>query len=126
MYKFVKLLVTPFNKTEAYKLGIIDEKGKYLKKQKDLINTKERMASNIFTRLVWNIKKLVEKVPFGKSTLGSLTAALFLLKEETRKMGIDDIYIDDAFQEYMLKEHNIDYKKELLNEKYKGVSNGRI
>lgn len=126
MYNFVKLLVTPFNKTEAYKLGIIDEKGKYLKKQKDLVNTQERMASNIFTRLVWNIKKLVEKVPFGKSTLGSLTAALFLLKEETRKMGIDDIYIDDAFQEYMLKEHNIDYKKELLNEKYKGVSNGRI
>lgn len=126
MYKFVKLLVTPFNKTEAYKLGIIDEKGKYLKKQKDLVNTQEKMASNIFTRLVWNIKKLIEKVPFGKSTLGSLTAALFLLKEETRKMGIDDIYVDEVFQEYMLKEHNIDYKKEMLNEKFKGVSNGRI
>lgn len=126
MYKFVKLLVTPFNKTEAYKLGIIDEKGNYLKKQKDLVNTQERMASNIFTRLVWNIKKLIEKVPFGKSTLGSLTAALFLLKEETRKLGINDTYIDETFQEYMLKEHNIDYKKELLNEKYKGVSNGRI
>ena len=122
MYKFVKLLVTPFNKTEAYKLGIIDENGKYLKKQKDLVNTKERMASNIFTRLVWNIKKLLERMPFGKNKLASLTAALFLLKEETRKMGIDDTYIDETFQEYMLKEHNIDYKKELLNEKFKGVS----
>ena len=91
-----------------------------------MVNTQEKMASNIFTRLVWNIKKLIEKVPFGKSTLGSLTAALFLLKEETRKMGIDDIYVDEVFQEYMLKEHNIDYKKEMLNEKFKGVSNGRI
>ena len=26
-YRFIKLLVTPFEKTEAFKLGIIDEKG---------------------------------------------------------------------------------------------------
>ena len=30
-YRFIKLLVTPFNKTEAFKLGIIDEKGKRVK-----------------------------------------------------------------------------------------------
>ena len=36
IYKFIKLLVTPFNKTDAFKLGIIDAKGNYLKKQKDL------------------------------------------------------------------------------------------
>ena len=27
-YRFIKLLVTPFEKTEAYKLGIIDKDGK--------------------------------------------------------------------------------------------------
>ena len=26
-YRFIKLLVTPFEKTDAYKLGIIDENG---------------------------------------------------------------------------------------------------
>ena len=26
-YRFIKLLVTPFEKTEAYKLGIIDKDG---------------------------------------------------------------------------------------------------
>ena len=26
-YRFIKLLVTPFEKTDAYKLGVIDEKG---------------------------------------------------------------------------------------------------
>ena len=26
-YRFIKLLVTPFEKTEAFKLGIIDNKG---------------------------------------------------------------------------------------------------
>ena len=27
-FRFLKLLVTPFNKTKAYELGIIDERGK--------------------------------------------------------------------------------------------------
>ena len=29
-YRVLKLLVTPFNKTKAFELGIIDEKGKVL------------------------------------------------------------------------------------------------
>ena len=29
-FRFLKLLVTPFNKTKAYELGIIDERGKNL------------------------------------------------------------------------------------------------
>jgi len=30
VYQFLKKLVTPFNKTDAFKLGIIDETGKIL------------------------------------------------------------------------------------------------
>ena len=33
-YRFLKLLVTPWKKQEAYKQGIIDDKGKALKKAK--------------------------------------------------------------------------------------------
>ena len=62
IYKFLKLLVLPFEKTEAYKLGIIDKDGNYLKKQGDLKTSQEKLASNIFTRLVWNIKKILEKL----------------------------------------------------------------
>ena len=29
-YRVIKMLITPFNKTEAFKRGIIDEKGKVL------------------------------------------------------------------------------------------------
>ena len=36
-FRLIKLLVTPFNKTEAYKLGIIDEKGKVLIKARDFM-----------------------------------------------------------------------------------------
>ena len=33
-FRFLKLLVTPFEKTNAYKLGVIDDKGKKIKEGK--------------------------------------------------------------------------------------------
>ena len=79
IYQFLKRLTTPFNKTEAYELGLIDEKGKRTKKK---IETKEEENSyGYFDRLVFNIKRLIEKVPGGSSRLGSYAAALFLIKE---------------------------------------------
>ena len=35
-YKFIKILAVPFEKTDAFKMGIIDKDGKILKKRKDL------------------------------------------------------------------------------------------
>ena len=32
-YRFIKLLTTPFEKTEAFKLGIIDKDGNRIKKK---------------------------------------------------------------------------------------------
>jgi len=79
IYQFIKRLTTPFNKTEAYKLGLIDEKGKRTDKK---IETKEEEdAYGYFDRLVFNIKRLIEKVPGGSSRLGSYAAALFLIRE---------------------------------------------
>lgn len=85
IYQFLKRLTTPFNKTEAFKLGLIDEKGKRTNKK---IETKEEEESyGYFDRLVFNIKRLIEKVPGGSSRLGSYAAALFLIKEsvDTKK-----------------------------------------
>ncbi len=36
-YRLLKLLVTPFVRTKAYQLGIIDKKGKFLIKAKDFV-----------------------------------------------------------------------------------------
>ena len=84
-FRFLKLLVTPFNKTEAFRLGIIDERGKVLRKYKTLERIEERQAYTILHRLVFNVKKLIEKVPGGKSRLASYAAALFLIKEHVRE-----------------------------------------
>ena len=111
----------PFESTNAFKLGIIDKDGKYLKKQRDLKTSEEKLASNIFTRLVWNIKKLLGKLPFGKTKLASLATALVLIKEEAEKVGADANLIETAFESYLLNEYGIDYKKELLNEKFNSL-----
>ena len=49
-YRLLKLLVTPFNKTKAFQLGIVDDKGKVLIKakefQKAFPQTKEKRQRN--------------------------------------------------------------------------------
>ncbi len=65
-YKFIQLLVVPFDKTEAYKLGIINKNGDILKKRSQLTTSEEKKAyPSVFYTMVWKIKKLLEKLPFG-------------------------------------------------------------
>lgn len=81
VYQFIRRLATPFNKWEAYKLGIIDEKGKVLIKSKDFTKAAQRKAWGVFDRMIANLKKLLAKVPGGSSRFASYAAALFLIKE---------------------------------------------
>ena len=79
-FRFLTLLVTPFDKTKAYETGIIDANGKRIKSvSKDSEAYREYYTP--FHRLVFNIKRLMAKVPGGSSRLASYAAALFLIKE---------------------------------------------
>ena len=80
---FLRTLTKQWNQMEAFELGIIDENGKVLKKAKELTTPEEKSAYTVFHRLVFNIKRLLNKLPFGKSKLASYAAALFLIKENT-------------------------------------------
>jgi len=102
-FRFLRLLTTKFEDTEAFKLGIIDKDGKRLKSY-DLNNMDNR--SNYkeyytpFHRLVFNIKKLLAKAPGGDTRLASYAAALYLLKENfgvnegNIKKGLQKLNID--------------------------------
>jgi hypothetical protein len=81
-YKFLRLLTTPWKKTDAYKEGVIDDRGKLLVKG-DIQSNSQKKTYTVFHKLVFNLKRILEKVPFGKSRIASYAAALFLLKEET-------------------------------------------
>ena len=80
-YRILKLLVTPFDQTDAYKLGIIDAKGKELKRMQELNSVNERDAYTLLHRLVFRLKKIIEKVPIDNKKLVSLAAAYALIKE---------------------------------------------
>jgi len=86
--RFLKMLVTPFNKLGAFKAGIIDKDGKKLiKKGSDWFYIeKNRRAYKAhytsFIRLVINLKKLMAKVPGGRSIIARYGAALLLIKED--------------------------------------------
>ena len=69
-YRVVKLMVTPFEKQEAFKFGIIDEKGKVLKKYKSLKTEKERKSYTLLNRFVFNLKRILQKFGLG-GKLGS-------------------------------------------------------
>ena len=81
-YKFLKTLVTDWEDMEAYKLGVIDDNGKFLLKGKQL-SQDQKDSFTVFHRLVFNLKRIMQKIPFGKSNLASYAAALFLLREHT-------------------------------------------
>jgi hypothetical protein len=80
-YKVLKMLVTNFTDTEAFKLGIIDAKGKNIRKANTLQTSDERDAYTFLNRLVFNMKKIINRLPGGENKTKSLVAALWLVKE---------------------------------------------
>ena len=109
-YRFIKLLVTPFEKTDAYRLGIIDANGKRIlepgttNKPTTLRTVEEKSAYTVLHKLVFNIKKIFAKVPGLRTKLGTYAAALFLLKD-TFKESVDDPDIfEKEFMKYLKEE----------------------
>tara|TARA_B100001094_G_scaffold52697_1_gene48165 strand:- start:281 stop:817 length:537 start_codon:yes stop_codon:yes gene_type:complete len=101
-YKFIQLLVVPFDKTDAYKLGIIDERGQILKKRKTLKTPEEKKAyPSVFYTLVWKMKRVLEKLPFGKTKLASIATAIYFLKEHSMKMGCSPDTIENAILNHL-------------------------
>ena len=112
-YRFIKLLVTPFEKTEAFKLGIIDKDGNRSKlpnsnKATPLRTIEERSAYTILHKLVFNIKKIFGKVPGLRTKMGTYAAALFLLKDTFREHVEDPDVFEKEFMKF-LKEEGIEF-----------------
>lgn len=82
-YRFAYLLSQRWEDTDAFKLGIVDENGKQLKKMNQLKTSEEKSAYTRFHHLVYNIKRLLQRLPGSQSTIGRLASAMLLLKEET-------------------------------------------
>jgi len=121
-YQFLTKLTTPFDKTDAFRLGIIDEKGKVLKKRSKLKSQEEKEAYTITDTMIFNLKKLLGKVPGGRTRFATFAAALFLLKEDlTYRHYQDQSFLQEEFFKFMkTDEKDVQLVREqiTLREKY--------
>ena len=73
VFRVLKLLTTPWKEHTAFKQGLIDEKGKRTKKKPK--SSEDKDAYTFLHRLVFNLRRIMEMIPFGKTRIGSYAAA---------------------------------------------------
>ena len=120
-YRFIKLLTTPFNKTDAYKFGIIDDKGNRIREDNstrpkvELTTSQLKNSYTVLHKLVFNIKKIFSKLPLLKTKIGTYAAALFLLKDTFKEHMRDPDIFEKEFMKF-LKENNVVLDTEISEE----------
>ena len=118
----MKLLVTPFNKQEAYKYGIIDDKGKVLRPFRTIQKTAEKQSYTILHRFIFNLKRILQKAGLG-GRLGTFAVALATLIRENKEFEQHQKLIESTVIKY-LKEQKL--YEELLQEEGHIVGNKQI
>lgn len=98
-YQLLKRLGLPFTKWPAYANGLIDDKGKLLRKP----TSEDRSAYwGYFDRITWNIKKIITTFT-GHSQLTSALVSLYLLKEGINEKS-KNIIAEKLFGEKIIQE----------------------
>lgn len=95
-FRILHMLVQNFEDTPAYKLGIIDKNGKELKRMRDLNTVELRDAYTLLHRLIFRLKRIINKVPIENKKLVSLAAAYSLIKEDLAS-GKESIDLEEKF-----------------------------
>ena len=111
-YRIMKILVTPFDKQEAFKYGIIDKKGKVLRKWSTINKSQEKKSYTILHRFIFNLKRILQKAGLG-GKLGTFAVALATLIRENKEFEEHQKLIESAIVKY-LKQENL--YSELLQE----------
>ena len=113
LYKFIKAIATPFDETKAFELGIVDKKGKLLKKPR---TKAEKDAYDHFDRFTFNIKRILARVGLDK-TYATYAGALLLMKEGAEGVKMTDFEIEEALVEnYKYLRENSDKSFNLLQD----------
>lgn len=117
-YRVLSLLVKPFGETDAYKLGIIDDAGKNLIKSRDFTTSDQKDAYSYLHRLVFNLKKLLNKLPGGDTKLKNIVAAMVLLREvyKTKTVSVDEADLNSIIK--MIDEGVVFAEEQLMAEEF--------
>lgn len=113
-YRILSMMVTPFEETDAFKLGIIDKDGKNLRRASSLRNSQEKNAYSYLHRLAFNMKKIVNRVG-GESRLKSMVAALWLIREYQESGSRTTSMMEEKFDRLMkILDNNVTLAEEEL------------
>jgi len=121
-YRVIKLLVTPWEKHEAFKFGIIDKKGLVLRKSRELKTQKEKNAYTLLHRFIFNLKRMLQKVGLG-SRIASFGVALTLLIREGKFNDESKYLLENELLEYLKKKKLFSYNDIKIKEQYFSESN---
>ena len=121
-YRVIKLLVTPWEKHEAFKFGIIDKKGKVLRKSRTLKDRKEKNAYTLLHKFIFNLKRMLQKVGLG-SRIASFGVALTLLIKEGKFNDESKYLLEDKLLEYLKKKKLFSYDDIQIKEQFFDDSN---
>ena len=121
-YRVIKLLVTSWEKQAAFKLGIIDEKGKVLRKSRTLKTRDEKNSYTILHRFIFNLKRMLQKVGLG-SRIASFGVALTLLIREGKFNDESKYLLENELLEYLKKKKLFSYNDIKIKEQYFSESN---
>ena len=121
-YRIMKLLVTPFDKQEAFKYGIIDKQGKVLKPWRTLKGSKEKSSYTMLHRFIFNLKRILQKAGLG-GRLGTFAVALATLIRENKEFEQHQSLIESTVIKYLKTEK---LYEELLQEEGHIVGNKQI
>jgi len=101
-YRFLRILTTPWEDQDAFKFGIIDKDGKLLRKVNTLKTDEEKKSFTLLHRLVFNLKRILHKIPLVKSKIGTYATALFLLKQSVVTDDEESSMIEKTFTNWLI------------------------
>lgn len=90
-FRIIKMLMTPFNQTDAFKRGVIDAQGKVIVPASSR-TAEQKEAYTFLDRIIFKLKAMLNKLPGGESQLKNVLAALYLVREaqENKTLKINE------------------------------------
>lgn len=113
--RILKRLTTPFEKMEAFKLGIINDKGKKIRDPK---TANEKESYDLLWRLVIRLKIVLNLIPIGNKSFLSYAAAYALIREcvnESKEPSdleimFTEAVLNETYKYEVTNLHDLDFK----------------
>lgn len=104
--KFKEVVSTPWTAMKAYKHGLIDEQGRFLKSRMELVTVEETNAwPTPFWSMCWRVKRILESKNVTDRT-GDIISTVMSLREYCSK-DIDDVLLIDRLVEEAFLERSL-------------------